>query len=129
MIELIWDARTHGTAVAPSGTTVTVGDEGQLSPEDLLCMAAAGCLMRTFLERATEADVPVLGYVSTARAEPVDDGMQVHVRSYVIAPAWVPADTVGGLCAEAERQSPVARALGARLVVEHEVRRIEPVEG
>ena len=61
MIELVWDADRSGTCMSSDGASLTAGDLAAWSPDDLLAMAAASCLMRTFLQIAAEEHVPVLG--------------------------------------------------------------------
>ena len=86
MIELVWDEERRGTGTTASGASLDVGDAAEWSPVDLLALAAAGCVMRTFLQVAAEEHVPVLGYLSTSvvgalRRGPVDSRRAVHRRA------------------------------------------------
>lgn len=117
MIELVWDAKRLGTATAPSGASVTVGDCADFAPEDLLAMAAAGSVMRTFLELAERREVPILSYAATAHVEPASEGLRprVAVRSFVVASEDVQRSDIMRLLEEATAASPVCRMLGDRV--------------
>lgn len=125
MIELVWDAGRLGTATAPSGMSVTVGEQAHFSPDDLLAMAAAGCLMRTFLRLAENAHLTVLSYAANARAEPAcQSGADPHVtvHAYVVAPSRADEAALAKLCDESARNSPIVKLLGDRVTVTSEVR-------
>jgi uncharacterized OsmC-like protein len=122
VVELIWDARRTATANAPGGTTITVGSGGGLSPEDLLAAAAAGCLMRTFLDLADETGVPVLSYGSASEVDASGDPSRVLVRSYVVTTDDVPEQTIRRLLRESVNASPLCRMLGGRLQCQPDVR-------
>src|SRR4029453_13338898 len=81
MIELVWDADRSGTCMSSDGASLTAGDLAAWSPDDLLTMAAASCLMRTFLQIAAKEHVPVLGYVASASTNTSDSGVAVHAES------------------------------------------------
>ena len=126
VIELVWDAACAGTATAPSGAVLTVGDNVAWSPENLLALAAASCLMRTFLRMASDERLRVLGYVAAARLEPdTDSAWTVRVRSCVVVPTDVPTSRVLDLCSRATAASPVATMLGDRLRNVPEISRID----
>jgi organic hydroperoxide reductase OsmC/OhrA len=124
MVELVWDVSRVGTATAPSGASTTVGDDASFSPGDLLAMAAAGCHMRTFLQLAGEAHVPVLSYAAAAEVEPGGpaSASRVHVRAYVVAPGSVTEARVAELLDRASRTSPISQALGDRIRFQSDIR-------
>lgn len=125
MIELVWDAGRLGTATGPSGMSVTVGEQAHFSPDDLLAMAAAGCLMRTFLRLAESAHLVVLSYAANARAEPAcESGADPHVtvHAYVVAPSRADEVALAKLCDQSARTSPIIQLLGDRVTVTSEVR-------
>ena len=126
MIELVWDSARRGTATTSTGTTLAVGEDVSWSPENLLALSAATCLMRTFLRLASGEGVPVLGYVAAARLEPgaVSTGT-VSVTSCVVVPAGVLAEQVADLCSRTAAASPVASMLGDRL---HHVSEISMID-
>lgn len=116
MIELMWDAGHYGTATAPSGASLCVGENVGFTPEDLLAAAAAACFMKTFLHEAAAADVPILAFTASAHVEPRHDSTVpvVHVRSFVVGPSHASEDRLRDLIALAERTSPIAQVLGDR---------------
>ena len=123
MVQLVWDTGGCGTATVASGTTVTVGEGANVSPEELVAMAAASCLMRTFLRLAAETGIEILSYASTAHVESSEaTGPRVHVRSYVVAPREFSHDAVRDLCDQSVRASPIARLLGDHVTVQADVR-------
>ena len=124
MIQLIWDDHRRGTATAPSCRSVTVGEGANFSPEDLLAMAGASCLMRTFLQLTEEAGIPILGFTATASLDSADVARpsRVHVQSYVVAPQEACGEDLDQLFTAAVRTSPIARLLENRLAVTSEIR-------
>jgi organic hydroperoxide reductase OsmC/OhrA len=124
VIELVWDADRAGTGTGPGGAALSVGEGTVWSPDDLLALAAAGCLMRTLLRLAAIRRVPVLGYVATAEIDGADSSTTptIRVSPCIVVPAGVEPRDVLALCREATRASTVARLLGARLTVEPAVR-------
>jgi len=126
VIELVWDAGCAGTATAPSGAVLTVGEDVAWSPENLLALSAATCLMQTFLRMASDEHLRVLGYVAAANLEPgTDSARTVRVRSCVVVPTDVPTSRVLDLCSRATAASPVATMLGDRLRHVPEISRID----
>jgi len=126
VIELVWDSARRGTATTSTGTTLAVGEGVAWSPENLLALSAATCLMRTFLRLASDDGVPVLGYVAAARLEPgAASTATVSVTSCVVVPAGVLAARVADLCSRAAAASPVASMLGDRLHHVSEISRID----
>jgi uncharacterized OsmC-like protein len=125
MVELVWDAERTGTARGATGTSLTVGDRAPaFQPDDLLAMAAAGCVMRAFLKAADEAHVPILSYLATARVEPSSEMTEprLKLRSFVLGPSGVTEQTLAGLAERACQASPVARLLGDRCAAEWNLR-------
>lgn len=125
MVELVWDSERTGTARGSSGASLLVGDHpAGFSPDDLIAMAAAGCLMRAFLQAARDAKVAILGYMATAHLQ---DGTgaarpRLHLRSYVVGSGAAREQTLAELADLAAAQSPVARLLGDRCVIEWDLR-------
>jgi uncharacterized OsmC-like protein len=123
VVELIWDAGRTATATAPTGPSITIGDGGgDVSPEDLVAAAAAGCLMRTFLDLADETGVPVLSYGSASEVDASGDPPRVVVRSYVVTTDGVQEQTIRRLLRESISASPVCRMLDGRLLCQLDVR-------
>ena len=96
---------------------MTIGNGGDFSPSDLLALAAASCLMTSFIAEATATGVMPLSYLSTASV--ADDGAprssaRVHVHAYVLAAS--DADRIGlaAVVDAAKHRSPVACLLGDR---------------
>ena len=124
MIELVWDADRAGTGTGPGGAALSVGEGTVWSPDDLLALAAAGCLMRTLLRLAAIRHLSVLGYVATAQIDSADASATptIRVSPCIVVPSDVESREVLALCREATRASTVARLLGARLTVDPVVR-------
>jgi organic hydroperoxide reductase OsmC/OhrA len=131
VIELVWDAGRTGTATASPGAVLSVGEGTAWSPENLLALSAAACLMRTFLRLAADQHVPVLGYVAAASLEADSPGTSaIRVRSCVVVPTAIATSQALELCHRATVASPVAALLGDRLRHAPEVSRIdERLEG
>ena len=131
MIQLVWDAERLGTATASSGASASVGELAHFTPDDLLAMAIATCVMRTFLRLAADAKAAILGYAATASAdascEP-DGEPHVIVHSYVVAPSSSDARALAELAAQSARTSPIARVMGKRVTVTAEVRLLTGAE-
>jgi uncharacterized OsmC-like protein len=129
VVELIWDSGTTGTATAPAGASITIGDAADFSPEDLVAAAAAGCLMRTFLELAGDAHVPILSYGSASHVERSDprQAFPVLIRCFVVASAAVSESEIRRLLRDAVSASPVCRMLGSRVICQPDVRSLHDV--
>jgi uncharacterized OsmC-like protein len=122
MIELLWDAAACGTARTSVGT-VSVGDPFGHDPGELLETAIAGCMMHAFLNAASAARIPILGYVSSARLdEQSAKAPRVRLRGCVVGPARVSERVLSRLADEARQASPIARMLGDRLDVSWDLR-------
>lgn len=126
MIEFIWDRGRSGTATAPNGASITVGDAADFSPEDLIAAAAAGCLMRTFLRGADEADMPILSYASASHVGPSesDAHRRVVIRTYVVVPESASPRAVGDLLRDSITQSPICGMLGNSVTCQADIRRL-----
>jgi hypothetical protein len=124
MIELVWDSGRLGTATAPSGASATVGDRADYDPDDLLGMAAASSVMRTFLELAEPRDLPILSYAATAYVESPANGRKpcVHVCSFVVASDTVKQSDVLRVLEIAVATSSICRMLGDRIAHSSEIR-------
>ncbi|MFI5177062.1 MAG: OsmC family protein [Vicinamibacterales bacterium] len=125
MVELIWDAERSGTARGATGAFLAVGDRAPaFQPDDLLAIAAAGCVMRAFLKVADEAAVPILSYLATAGLESSSEMTEprLRLRSFVLGPSGVTEQTLAGLAERACQASPVARLLGDRCTAEWNLR-------
>ena len=123
MIELVWDAEQSGTALTSSGSCAVVGERAQFSPEDLVCMGVASCLMRTVVQRTDEAGIPILSYAATAQVtSPDGEAPRITVHGYVVASSGAAPHTVDHLCRSSVAHSPVARLLGDRLTATWDVR-------
>jgi organic hydroperoxide reductase OsmC/OhrA len=125
MIELVWDQRRAGTATIPSGQWLTVGEGADFSPEELVSMAAAACLMRTCVKLAAESGIELLSFTATARPEGVPPATSIHVRVQMVTPDVVPEHKTLELWKQALRDSAVACVLGDRLVAEIVVTRLQ----
>jgi organic hydroperoxide reductase OsmC/OhrA len=122
MVELVWDSGRAGTVLTPSGAIATVGDSGMFTPEDLICMAAAGCLMQNFLTRVERTHLNVLSYASTARLQHEGpDAPRIHLKVYIVS-AHTDESLIHEACRRCLETSPIARLLGDRLAVTCDVR-------
>jgi organic hydroperoxide reductase OsmC/OhrA len=129
MIELVWDAGRFGTATAPSGAQVTVGEDAHFTPDDLLALATSSCLMRTFLRLTESEQPPILSFAATARPAPACEtgasaGVTIHV--YLVVSAASDAAAVRDRFHRSVRVSPIAQLLGDRLTVTSDVRVLRP---
>lgn len=126
MIELVWDQQRAGTAIVPAGRGLGVGEGTDFSPEELLAIAAAACLMRTIVRLAAESGVNILSFTATARLDTngVPPATRMHVRAQMVTPDVVPELRTLELWQKAVFESPVARVLGDHLVAEVEITRL-----
>lgn len=123
MVELVWDATRRGTGRTASGASLAVGADAHFSPADLVCLAAASCLMQTFLGLVEAAHVPLLSYLSTAElAEDAGPGGpgRVHVRTYLTTTSEEHRRQLEALVTRAHAASPICSLLGDRLDVSAE---------
>lgn len=124
MVELVWDQRRAGTATIPSGQWLGVGENADFSPEELLSMAAAACLMRTIVKLAAESDIDLLSFTATARFEGGPPSARIHVRVQMVTSDAVPEARTLGIWKQALSDSSVACVLGDRLHPEVEITRL-----
>jgi uncharacterized OsmC-like protein len=132
MIELVWDEIRRGTATSASGHTIAVGEQADFSPDDLLALATAACLMRTFLRLADEERAPLLSYAATARAAPAcASNVRPHVtiHAYLLASSAADRASLTDRFARSVRLSPIARVLGDDITVTSEVRVLHTASG
>ena len=124
MVELIWDKDRSGTATAPTGASMTVGERSDFSPDDLLAAAAAGGLMETFLDRAAGADVSILSYASASHVNPTGPGQapQVVIRCYVVTTEGASPADVERLLRASLHDSPVCRMLRDAVTCQADIR-------
>lgn len=128
MIELVWDQRRAGTATTSSGQWLAVGDQADFSPEELVAMAAAACLMRTSVKLAAESGIDLLSFTAAARFEGDPPHTRIHVHAQMVTPDAVPEARTLELWSRALRDSSVACVLGDHLVAEIEVTRLSGSE-
>ena len=128
MIEFVWDEERRGTGTTASGASLDVGDAAEWSPVDLLALAAAGCVMRTFLQVAAEEHVPVLGYLSTSVGAS-DEAPSILVVPCIVVPTVIAEVAVLVLMQQAVERSPVARLLADRLTVKPDVHQVASTAG
>lgn len=124
MIELVWDQSQTGTATTRSGQWLAVGGNADFSPEELLSMAAASCLMRTIVKLAAESTIDLLSFTATARFEGEPPSTRIHVRAQMVTPDAVPEERTLELWRRALNDSSVACVLGDRLRAEIEITRL-----
>lgn len=130
--QLVWDRGTAGTAQAVSGCSITVGPNGEWTPEQLLVAAIEASLMHAFLRLADEAGLVVLGYVSAAEAELGPDPAsptRIVVRPCIVVAHERDREPALAFVQRAMTESPIARALGACVRTTGEVIVMSSAEG
>ena len=125
--ETVWNAGLVGTGMSGEGRSLTVGHDGEWSPEHLLLLAAESCFMSTLLALARADGIDVLGYVSSGQLHVPDDPQAV--LSILLTPCIVvstdrDAERIRGLVRQAREESVVARTLGRGLTVALDVRAV-----
>ncbi|MBI3403494.1 MAG: OsmC family protein [Acidobacteria bacterium] len=123
--ETVWNAGLAGTGMSGEGRSLTVGHEGEWSPEHLLLLAAESCFMSTLLALARAEGIDVLGYVSSGQLQIPDDrqgASRVLLTPCVVVLGDGDAERVRALARQAREESIVARTLGAGLTVALDVR-------
>jgi organic hydroperoxide reductase OsmC/OhrA len=131
MVEVVWDAARTATATTASGASIRIGDHAAFSPDDLLALAVAGCLMRTCFALVEGSGVSVLSYASSARTAPAcSSGAAPAVVIHIYIGVGTPSDQalVEALAAQSIVQSPLARALAPLVSTTTEVRCLEMSE-
>ncbi|MBK9242616.1 MAG: OsmC family protein [Acidobacteria bacterium] len=126
MIELVWDQQRAGTATAASGRSITVGEDAEFQPAELLATSVASCLMCACVKLAAEAGVDLLSFTATAQliTDVTLPAPLIDVRARMVTSDGVPEARVLVLWNQALRQSAVAHLLGERLRAEIEVTRL-----
>lgn len=124
MVELVWDQRRAGTATTLAGRSLVVGEQADFSPEEILAIAVAACLMRTSVRIAAESGVELLSFTAAAKFEDPSIPNRIHVRAHMVTSDAVPEVRTRDVWSRAVRDSSVACLLGDRLVPELEVTRL-----
>ncbi len=123
MIELVWDAGHMATVRLPDGTNLAVGNRTGLAPVDLAAVAAAACVMSAFMEAASEAGAPVLGYVATADVDASQPNRPtLRLRSYIVGAEGLDDELFSALAERALERSTVARLYGDAISAEWDLR-------
>ena len=123
--ETVWNAGLAGTSLSSHGKSLTVGREGEWSPEHLLLVAAESCVMSTLLALARDAGIDVLGYVSKGQLHgrsDNDESPAIVLMPCVVVGSDEDAARVRRLVSTVTRHSIVAKALGERLSIALDVR-------
>ena len=111
------------------GRELSVGREsGQWLPEHLLLLAAESSLMESFLAAARDADIEVLGYVSSGHLEIPDEpdaAPRLTLKPCIVVASVEEAERAALLSTAVARTSMAGRLLGNRLRVGLDVR-LEP---
>jgi organic hydroperoxide reductase OsmC/OhrA len=125
--ETVWNAGLAGTGLSGEGRSLTVGHEGEWSPEHLLLLAVESCFMSTLLALARADGVDILGYVSNAQLHPPDDpqaALSILLNPCIVVLSQADAERIRVLARQAREESVVARALGRGLVLALDVRAV-----
>jgi organic hydroperoxide reductase OsmC/OhrA len=123
--ETVWNAGLAGTSIANHGKSLTVGRDGDWSPEHLLLLAAESCVMSTLLALAGDAGIDILGYVSKGQLHGRSDNDEkpaIVLMPCVVVGSDEDAARVSRLVSTVARHSIVAKALGERLGIMLDVR-------
>ena len=127
--ETVWDGGRSATGVCGEGRELTVGREsGGWLPEHLLLLAAESSLMESFLAAARDADIEVLGYVSSGHLDIPDEpdaAARLTLKPCIVVASVEEAERAERLSAAVARTSMAGRLLGNRLRVGLDVR-LEP---
>jgi|SRR5687767_1797989 len=127
-LELVWDEGMNATAFTEEGAPIRIGPAANLTPQQLLAMAASSCLMTTLFRLAAEAGVSVEGYVSSARLRQRPGRMpELALAPCVVVATDEAAARIERLWDEAIQRSPTLRLLSPNLQVEPVVRIVPPV--
>ncbi|MBZ5556246.1 MAG: OsmC family protein [Acidobacteriia bacterium] len=125
--ETVWNSGLVGTGVSGDGRSLTVGHEGEWSPEHLLLLAAESCFMSTLLSLARAEGIEVLGYVSSGQLHVPDDphaALTVLLTPCIVVLADGDTERIRALARQAREESVVARTLGPGLTVALDVRAV-----
>jgi hypothetical protein len=121
--EIVWDR--EGAATATSGVYVLpVGHDAAWAPPQLLATAASASLLSTFIELATDARVPVLGYVAQQRLEvdaATEDVTSITIIVCISVPSEGDAARARATWTRAIACAPVLRVLKCPVVSESSI--------
>jgi len=120
LTETVWDGGRSSTGVTGSGDVLTVGNGADRVPEQLLLLGVEGAFMESFLDAAREAELDVLGYVSSGHLDPADDlepVARITLRPCVVVESADDAKRVERISKTAQQRCIVSRLLGDRLRV------------
>ena len=124
--EIIWDGGVSGTGQSGKGQELAVGYEGGAwSPEHLLLLGAECSLMESFLTAAREADLQVLGYVSSGHLDLPDDpalAPRLTLRPCVVVASLDDARRAAAMLTSVARESVAGRLLADHLHVGADIR-------
>lgn len=126
--ETVWDGGLSGTGVCDEGILSVGRESGRWSPEHLLLFAAETSLMESILAAARDADIEVLGYVSSGHLEiPEEPGAapRVTLKPCIVVASADEAQRASLLSTAVARTSMAGRLLGSSLHVGLDVR-LEP---
>jgi hypothetical protein len=124
--ETVWDGGVSRTGLSGDGRFLTVGSaDGAWAPEHLLLLGAESSVMDSFLAVAREADIRILGYMSSGHLglpEDLDARLRLTVQPCVVVGSWEEAERIALLSPRAAERSVAGRLLGDRLRVVLDVR-------
>jgi len=124
--ETVWDGTPFAAAPSGAASVITVGhDDVGWAPEHLLLAGVEGSLMDSFLAAAQDADIDVLGYVSSAQLDLTDEPgalPRCTLRPCVVVGSPGDARRAALLTESAAARSVGGRLLGDRLRVIVDVR-------
>ena len=127
--ETIWDGGESGTGVCGEGRQLPVGRSADgWSPEQLLLLGAESSLMESVLAAARDADIQVLGYVSSAHLDVPDEpdaAPRLTLKPCIVVASVDDRQRARLISAAVARTSLAGRLLGKRLHVGLDVR-LEP---
>jgi len=122
--EMVWDGGESATGLSASGKALTVGDRADWGPEQLMLLAAESSFMDSYLAAARDADLQILGYVSSAHLE-IPDGSatapRVTLRPCVVVASARDAEHAARILHIATGRSILARLLGDQFFVSIDV--------
>lgn len=126
--ETVWDGGLSGTGVCDKGMLSVGRDSGGWSPEHLLLFAAETSLMESILAAARDADIEVLGYVSSGHLEIPDEpgaAPRLTLKPCIVVASADEAQRAALLSTAVAETSMAGRLLGSSLHVGLDVR-LEP---
>jgi hypothetical protein len=123
--EIIWDGGVSGTGQSGNGQALALGYEGGAwSPEHLLLLGTESSLMESFLAAARDADIRVLGYVSSGHLEVPDDpgaAPRLTLKPCIVVASMDDAERAALIATIVARKSIAGRLLGDNLRIGLEV--------